>query len=642
MKLKNLTFAEAKRELSEHGIRPLKDGPRVKNQVNTNQKALLISENQVAKYVKALPDEGMQYLREMRGLTRQVIDHYGIGWCEEKERFTIPIPQNGEYVNVRLYHPNKNLKVLPISPGRSIQLYPEDQLKNDELWLCEGELDALCAISNGLPAVSVTGGAGSWKDEFTSLLKSKRVNIVYDCDEAGIKGGEKIAGILSKIAQVKIIDLGLKQGEDLTNWFGDYGKSKGELEKLASETPVFGKVAPARIEDTDLGFTQSRLDSLLEKAVPERGYIANFMDAYSQCTDAPRAFLFAAAVVSLASVLSDRILLPWAGGKLSPNIWIILLGPSGYRKGTAIDFCRTVVEETDNSLLLPQVASEEGLTKVLAETATGLITWQEFSKTLKVWNKEGGWQASQEYWINLYDRKSFTKQLSGGRTSVTDPRVSLLSASIPKVFCNFFRPEDLDLGFFGRMFFVVAVEKDRYFPVPPDIKTSNGYGKLPDELASIRERYPEPTPMDYSEIKPDFIKWAEKQQREQDELTGFNARIETHCMKLAMIYEATLEGEKVISTESLRYGIAALDFFKACMKIIASQEIGLSSEEKKIKQIVAYIRIHGEASRSDLMNALHLSAYEMNRFEETLGERQLIHVDEQKTTGRSKTVYTAL
>jgi len=113
-------------------------------------------------------------------------------------------------------------------------------------------------------------------------------------------------------------------------------------------------------------------------------------------------------------------------------------------------------------------------------------------------------------------------------------------------------------------------------------------------------------------------------------------------MKLTMIYEAALGGGTAISTESLGYGIAALDFFKACMKIIASQEIGLSPEEKKIKQIVAYVRMHGKASRSDLMNALHLSAYEMNRFEETLSDRQLIHVHEQKTTGRSKSVYTAL
>lgn len=205
-----------------------------------------IPKSQIESYAKALSDEGIQFLKEIRGITSEVIHKYKMGWCKEKQRFTIPIPWQGRYVNVRLYHPDKNPKILPISPGRSIQLFPENQLKNNEIWLCEGELDTLCAISHGLSAITVTGGAGSWKEEFTPLFKDKKVNIVYDCDEAGRKGAEKIAEILSKVAEVKIVDLGLGEGEDLTNWLVDYGKTKEELEKLASKTPVFEKLTEAQ------------------------------------------------------------------------------------------------------------------------------------------------------------------------------------------------------------------------------------------------------------------------------------------------------------------------------------------------------------------------------------------------------------
>lgn len=277
MKSKNLTFSEAKKELAEYGIHPLGDnGPKEKKRT-TEKQLRPIPEDQIAGYTTALSDDGIQYLREMRGLSREVIVRYGIGWCEKKERFTIPISRNGEYVNVRLYHPNKNPKVLPISSGRSTQLYPEDQLKNDELWLCEGELDALCGISNGLPAVSVTGGARSWKDEFTTLLRDKKVNIVYDCDEAGSKGADKIAGTLHKAAHVKVISLGLRNKEDLTDWFVTYGRTRQELEKLAERTPVFKKLTKAEKKTRDnalkLASQSISVKELLESELPEEEFL---------------------------------------------------------------------------------------------------------------------------------------------------------------------------------------------------------------------------------------------------------------------------------------------------------------------------------------------------------------------------------
>lgn len=244
--LKNLSFSEAKAELSNYGIQPLKDNPLLQKGESTIEGMSLISQNQVENYVKTLSDEETQFLKEVRGISSEVIEKYKIGYHKVKKRFVIPITQGERCVNIRLYSPDQEPKILPISSGRSIQLYPEDQFKNNELWLTEGELDALCGISHGLPCVTVTGGAGSWKEEFTPLFKGKKINIVYDCDEAGRKGAEKVAETLHKVAQVKVINLGLKEGEDLTNWFVDYGKSKEELEKLADKTPIFEKLTPAQ------------------------------------------------------------------------------------------------------------------------------------------------------------------------------------------------------------------------------------------------------------------------------------------------------------------------------------------------------------------------------------------------------------
>lgn len=257
MELKSLSFLQAKEELAKYGIRPLGDDPSPRRKESKKKKPSL-PEHQITGYVKALTGETIQFLRETRGLSKEVIDKYRLGYHKQKGRFTIPVMQGDECVNIRLYSPDKEPKILPISPGRSIQLYPKDQLSNDKVWLCEGEFDALCGISHELNAVTITGGAGSWRDDFTPLFKDKRVYIAYDCDEGGRKGARRIAEILCKIAQVRIIDLGLGDGEDITDWFVNYGKSKKELLELIQKSPVY-----LREEKKELGSQEKEKEKII-------------------------------------------------------------------------------------------------------------------------------------------------------------------------------------------------------------------------------------------------------------------------------------------------------------------------------------------------------------------------------------------
>ena len=238
MKLKNLTFPEAKKKLEKYEIYPLRDDPSPHKKESKKEKPSL-PDYQIRGYCKALTGEGLKFLRDVRGLSGEVIDKYRLGYYKTKKRFAIPVIQGDRCVNIRLYSPDKEPKILPISSGRSIQLYPEEQLQNKEVWLCEGEFDSLCGISHGLNCITVTGGAGSWRDEFTSFFEGKKINIVYDCDPGGRKGAERVADLLSRVAEIKVIDLRLGEGEDLTDWFVIYGKSKEELLELIRKTPVY-------------------------------------------------------------------------------------------------------------------------------------------------------------------------------------------------------------------------------------------------------------------------------------------------------------------------------------------------------------------------------------------------------------------
>jgi len=248
--LEKKSFKEAKEELSKWGIKPLQETKDIDKKINIkneiseeiNTSNHIDIEDEVKKYVSNLTEEDVVFLKEKRGLTDEVIEKYKIGIANThpeyggEKRLTIPIMKDGKFVNIRYHSLNKaKYKDLPFKNGMlyATYLFPEENLENDVIWLCEGELDALCAISHGLNAITVTGGAGSWKSDFTPLFKNKTVYIIYDCDNAGRTGADKIAKILCDVARVKIIDLKLSNQEDITDWFVKYKKTKKELNDLA-------------------------------------------------------------------------------------------------------------------------------------------------------------------------------------------------------------------------------------------------------------------------------------------------------------------------------------------------------------------------------------------------------------------------
>jgi putative DNA primase/helicase len=150
------------------------------------------------------PDR-LAWLFECRGLRRDTISERGLGW--DGARYTIPIlDAAGACVNIRRYNRELTPKMLNFftTYGRA-RLYPLDQLAEARtrvtpIFLFEGELDALLATQSGLCAISVTGGAGTWRDEFTELFRDLTVLICYDCDDAGRAGSLNVARALATVA----------------------------------------------------------------------------------------------------------------------------------------------------------------------------------------------------------------------------------------------------------------------------------------------------------------------------------------------------------------------------------------------------------------------------------------------------------
>lgn len=189
-----------------------------------------------------------------RGVFMPTLKKWQIGWHERTNRVSIPIrDENGVCVNIRLYSftAKGSQKMLSWKAGYGkARLWPLDSLTHDKyVVLCEGEMDRLILEERGINSITSTGGAKTWKSEWSKQFIGLKVYIVYDNDLTGEEGARKAAANIAEFAsEVRVARLDLSNdGEDITDFFINYGYGVSDLKELIKQTPVFKK--PVSAED---------------------------------------------------------------------------------------------------------------------------------------------------------------------------------------------------------------------------------------------------------------------------------------------------------------------------------------------------------------------------------------------------------
>lgn len=92
-------------------------------------------------------------------------------------------------------------------------------VQDETIYLVEGEKDADNLWSWGRIATTSPGGAGAWKDEYADYLAGKKVVIIPDRDEPGLKYAIKAALSLSgKASSLSVVLLSGENIKDISNW----------------------------------------------------------------------------------------------------------------------------------------------------------------------------------------------------------------------------------------------------------------------------------------------------------------------------------------------------------------------------------------------------------------------------------------
>jgi hypothetical protein len=245
MKLHNCDFKTAVAEISRiTDVSHLIDGNQsrvVKKQYDDNLKT--IPESEITKAHEALlgNEKALKFLEERRGWNIDVIKRLKLGY--DRHRVLIPIyDADGNLVNIRRYSPSgQQPKIIHWKKGYGqARWWPIEHLQLDGVLICEGEPDTILACQLGLPAITHTAGAETFKAEWAPLFTDKRVYICYDNDPAGKNGAEKAANIISKTAaEVRIIELPVKnEKDDFTDWVLQGGTVE-QFQELMSQAEIY-------------------------------------------------------------------------------------------------------------------------------------------------------------------------------------------------------------------------------------------------------------------------------------------------------------------------------------------------------------------------------------------------------------------
>jgi len=178
-----------------------------------------------------------------KGIEPQTVDDYLLGI--DGKRITIPVKNRaGDFVNVRKYKPNAvatDKKTINLKGYGNAMLYPMEALGFDEIFVTEGECKALLLNQLGFPAVSPTGGADTWSESWNLHFADKRVVVIYDIDDAGRAGANRVAKNVYPVAtDVRVVRLPMSRKEyrkgDITDFVVALGHGAEEIRRLVENS----------------------------------------------------------------------------------------------------------------------------------------------------------------------------------------------------------------------------------------------------------------------------------------------------------------------------------------------------------------------------------------------------------------------
>lgn len=355
--------------------------------------------------------------------------------------------------------------------------------------------------------------------------------------------------------------------------------------------------------------------------------VSDWIEGYLQYTDntePPYLFRKWIGASVIASALQRKCFLPWGSLTFYPNMYIVLVAPSGkVRKGTAMDFGSGFLYEPGmNIKLAAEAITREALIRELNTASDTAINDDDGSKaihaSLTIYSQEltvflgyNNLHLMSDL-TDWYDcRKRWTYRTKHQGTDVIEGVwVNLIGATTPKLIQVAMPMDAIGLGLTSRIIFVYEEKKGKSVPDP---------FQTPEELALRAKLVSDLEQIAMSagpfKVTEGFVnawtEWYLSQEGNppfQDErFAGYFERRPAHVMKLSMILNASRTDKKTIDDGDLKSAIEMLEATEVKMPLTFSG-IGASNQAAILARVMAEVGNRKEVTFAELMTILRHDA----------------------------------
>lgn len=560
----NRTMADLFHDAPSNGPRPKAPEP---------EPVALPSDDEQKIAVAALANDraALDRLAKLRGWDSDVLRRLGVGRGAHGRITFYARGSDGRLVGVTEYDPDPRRRG-PKSVSSGVrELFPAPEVvKSGDLWLTEGENDAVTAYTLGMLAVSVPGAAwwaGARGKAAAERLRSRsRIFIVSDCDKPGRDWAQRAGADLAELGvDVRIVDLDPKRedGYDLTDVLADAPDRKLALRLVESRA----KGAKA-IEAKEDWVAPMGADAFL-------GLAGRIVRDFDPVTEADKTAILLQFLTAFGNLVGRNAYVLLDGSRHTCALYVLIVGRTAKaRKGTAWNRVAEVIEPSariwhkerivhglssgegliwavrdpvteyvspeDGKRLDEDEAGEDAVAKIVdpgVEDKRLFVLAREFSGSLRVMRRDSNTLSS-------YLRSLWDDGVGGGLTKHSPTRTSNAHVSIAgHITLEELKREmtqlDLDNGFANRFLFSCAKRSKR----------RPGGGSL-DDL----------TIMGYAQEIAQAVEWATDVGRVTFDVDGWEEYVKAYNGELAVEHAGqwgavTARGEPIVARLSMIYAL---------------------------------------------------------------------------------------
>jgi hypothetical protein len=311
-----------------------------------------------------------------------------------------------------------------------------------------------------------------------------------------------------------------------------------------------------------------RLPGLLLPALPESAWTdwaRTWRDTVRRSTEAADEFHYLALLTVLGITVGRRICVS-AGRPVYPNVYAMLVGPTGDRKSTAADLALSLLPPASEVQFLNGVGSQEGLMELMAaaQQSQTLLYVDEMAALLKKARRESS-GCLIEFITEIFHSPDFKTHATRSRSiHLNKPTLGILGCSTPTWLEAALDQEDVLGGFTNRFVYVTASPKpDLPLPDPPE---AQGVAELRGRIAALLQMPPRQLQWEAgarAQWDDFYVEWRRSLNQLGEHASALLRRCDLYILKFASL-AAAMDGTPAIQSHHLQPAIELGRFLAGC------------------------------------------------------------------------------